>query len=124
MKNKDYTVIALALFALAGLPSVSLVQADQLTMLTGFGLPKRSLPSQFVDVNGTLFFVAGEPYRDLELWRSDGTAAGTSRVSKDLARLNSLVSVNRRLFFTSYDETSREGKLWRSDGTEAGTVLV
>ena len=58
MKNRNFTVIALTLYVLAGLPSFSLVQADQLTMLTDFGLPRSASPSQFVKVNGLLFFVA------------------------------------------------------------------
>ena len=77
-KKRNYTAIALAHYVVAGLPSFSLVQADQLTMLTDFGLPKSSFPSRFVDVNGMLFFVAGEG----ELWRSDGTTAGTFRCPK------------------------------------------
>jgi hypothetical protein len=42
MKNRDYTVIALALFALAQLLSLGLLQADQVTMLTDFGPPRSS----------------------------------------------------------------------------------
>lgn len=46
---------------LIGLASAFLVaahslQADQLTRLTDFGLPRSSNPTRLVDVNGTLFF--------------------------------------------------------------------
>src|SRR5688572_14034437 len=38
---------------------------------------------QATDVNGTLFFVANDDINGEELWKSDGTAAGTSLV-KDI----------------------------------------
>jgi hypothetical protein len=66
MKDRNPTVIALALLALAHLAALHLVHADQLTMLTDFGLPKSASPSQFIDVNGTLFFVVGWS----EWWRA------------------------------------------------------
>jgi hypothetical protein len=65
MKDKNRTVIAPALLTLAHLVALHLVQADQLTMLTDFGLPKSASPSQFVSVNGMLFFVAGVEYLTL-----------------------------------------------------------
>ena len=83
MKNKDYPVIALALFALAGVPDLSLVQADQLTRLTDFGVPRSSNPTRLVDVNGTLFFFVptdsgnGGRYLDVVAlrWPSGGSRA-------------------------------------------------
>jgi ELWxxDGT repeat protein len=87
-------------------------------------VPKSASPLQFVNVNGMLFFVAGvewSPLRGGELWRSDGTTAGTFRVRKGLP--SNLVNVNGTLLFTSYDEAQGD-ELWRSDGTEVGTVLV
>src|SRR5438132_330606 len=36
-----------------------------------------SSPDGLTDVNGTLFFVASDPTNGRELWKSDGTAAGT-----------------------------------------------
>jgi ELWxxDGT repeat protein len=82
-----------------------------------------------VDVNGTMYWVvsagASGPW---ELWKSDGTPAGTVRV-KTFAPWSggsapySLTSFDGHLFFSAGTaETGME--LWRSDGTEAGTVLV
>ncbi len=74
-----------------------------------------------------LFFACSETSVDnLELWASDGTAAGTFRVS-DLNPAGSsypgrMVALNGRLFFValgSGGETDRE--VWTSDGTTAGT---
>jgi ELWxxDGT repeat protein len=88
-------------------------------------------PKYLTNVNGTLFFNAGHTGYGggglvEELWKSDGTEAGTVMV-KDLnagspSRPRYLTNVNGTLFFTAYDNGDNE--LWKSDGTEAGTVMV
>jgi MYXO-CTERM domain-containing protein len=87
-----------------------------------------SNPSSMVNVNGTLFFAADDGVGGKELWKSDGTAAGTVLV-KDI-RPGSwgsdpayLTNVNGTLFFAA-DATGWGPELWKSDGTTAGTVLV
>ncbi|MFP2913773.1 hypothetical protein ACLESD_54090, partial [Pyxidicoccus sp. 3LFB2] len=63
-----------------------------------------------------------------ELWKSDGTEAGTVRV-KDIvpgpssSSPQGLVVMNGALYFNAWDATTGS-ELWRSDGTEAGTVRV
>ncbi len=59
-----------------------------------------------------------------ELWKSDGTAAGTVRVGHSGTTSNfsprDLTNVGGTLYFTaSTNETGRE--VWKSDGTAAGT---
>src|SRR5438552_3475935 len=87
-----------------------------------------SSPDGLTDVNGTLFFVASDPTNGRELWKSDGTAAGTVLV-KDIdpdsgsASRSELTDVNGTLFFAATDPTHGWGR-WKSDGTGAGTVLV
>ena len=67
-------------------------------------------------------------HRGAELWKSDGTAAGTVMV-KDIfpggfsSYPNSLVNLNGTLYFSA-DEDIAGNELWRSDGTDAGTTLV
>jgi ELWxxDGT repeat protein len=91
----------------------------------------------FAYVNGLLLFGAYDPLgtsgtgTGFELWRSDGTAAGTYLV-KDIAPGTSsgfgkqIITVGNRVFFRGSTEpgnSSRSG-LWVSDGTEAGTRQV
>jgi len=63
-----------------------------------------------------------------ELWKSDGTVAGTVLVKDIRPGIDGsfpglLTKVNGLLYFTADDgATGRE--LWKSDGTSAGTVLV
>ena len=87
-----------------------------------------SEPYYLTAVGNSLFFVAIDETHGDELWRSDGTEAGTEMV-KDIfpGKFNShpenLINVNGTLFFRASDGIHGE-ELWRSDGTEAGTVMV
>ncbi len=81
-----------------------------------------------VQIGSTLFFAAHDDDNGTELWRSDGTAAGTTLVRDINTGSNSsepsdLTAVDGVLFFTAREDTHGR-ELWRSDGTAAGTVLV
>jgi ELWxxDGT repeat protein len=70
------------------------------------------------DVSGTLFFRADDGTTGRELWRSDGTAAGTVLV-KDInpgpasSSPNELTAVNGTLFFRADDGTTGV-ELWKT----------
>lgn len=78
----------------------------------------------FTNVAGILFFVASaapQSGTQTGLWRSDGTARGTTLV-KQLAQISYPTALGPILYFAASDGT--HAGLWRSDGTASGTVLV
>ncbi len=82
----------------------------------------------FVVVGGTTFFSAFDAQNGTELWKTDGTSAGTVLI-RDIrpgatgANPSSLTNVNGTLYFRA-DDGANGTELWKSDGTSAGTVLV
>jgi ELWxxDGT repeat protein len=100
---------------------------------TGSGNSSNSGTGNLTDVNGTLFFtvtnsvIGGTTYAGYQVWKSDGTTAGTVPV-----KLNMYLSppaptwftnVNGTLFFSALSAANGM-ELWKSDGTDAGTVVV
>lgn len=78
--------------------------------------------------NNAIYFSAVDGVHGRELWKSDGTEAGTVMV-KDIRPGSGgsdpewLAVSNGVLYFSANDGVNG-GELWRSDGTEAGTVMV
>lgn len=87
-----------------------------------------------VTMNGLLYFFTGPRVvdvtdRNLELWATDGTAAGTRSMQHLLPAsvtmdFMSLTAVPGRLFFTAWAPDTSGRELWTSDGTAAGTHLT
>ncbi len=81
--------------------------------------------------NDLLYFVASDPVNGEEIWRSDGTQAGTKLFVNIAADNGDAVSSYPEcltvrkgiLYFTATDEIDGY-ELWASDGTEAGTHMV
>ena len=90
--------------------------------------PGSSTPYYFAASGGVLHFSADDGVNGRELWRSDGTAAGTTLVA-DIApgpassSPTTLVDGGGVLYFVATDGAAGR-ELWRSDGTAAGTALV
>lgn len=91
-----------------------------------------SIPGDFTVVGDKLFFITTEEPLRGQLWQSDGTEGGTTRVlpanpDADLTA-GELENVNGTLYFhgtSRIDETGhRSTGLWKSNGTAAGTVEV
>ena len=77
-------------------------------------------------VGNTAYFTASDE-DGTELWKSNGSVAGTKRVKdinagSDSSSPYALVAYNNQLFFGAND--GRGYALWRSNGTAAGTVKV
>ncbi len=85
-------------------------------------------PTYLTNVNGTIFFVDGDSAHGVELWKSNGTAAGTVMV-KDInpgprgSYPKALTNINGTLFFQA-DDGTHGTELWRSNGSAAGTYMV
>ncbi len=79
-------------------------------------------------IGNTLFFVANDGVTGDELWKSDGTAAGTVLVKDINSGLNNgaagfYTDFNGQIFFGG-DDPANGSEVWKSDGTAAGTVLL
>src|SRR5262249_28507718 len=88
-----------------------------------------SFQTYLVNLNGTLLMNADDGVTGRGLWRSDGTAEGTTQVTDIFpGNLSSdpraSVFLNGSLFFTTNTGTLGGGVLWKSDGTADGTTLV
>jgi ELWxxDGT repeat protein len=85
-------------------------------------------PRALFDLNGTLLFQGRNATAGAELWRSNGTAAGTLLV-KDLhpgpgsSLPGEFTRAGGTVFFRS-DAGSSTEKLWKTNGTRAGTQLL
>lgn len=86
------------------------------------------IPGQFAALNGNLFFSNYDSVHGMELWRSNGTPAGTIY----LRNLNPgaassfpghMAVINNSLYFSATDGAGGD-ELWQSNGTAAGTVKV
>jgi ELWxxDGT repeat protein len=83
--------------------------------------PLGSDPYFPTNVNGILYFRAGTAAAGFELWRSDGTAAGTQMV-RDInpgafsSNPTNLTNVNGTLFFTATDPVNGT-ELWRTSNS-------
>ncbi len=99
------------------------------------------IPNRLTAAGPLVFFTTAEPATGRELWKTDGTRAGTVLVEDILpgpgsglrqaydlpdVRDELFASLGGRLIFTA--DTGATGatgeELWTSDGTEAGTVLL
>ncbi|QDT71734.1 ELWxxDGT repeat protein [Lacipirellula limnantheis] len=85
-------------------------------------------PAMLVEVSNHVFFTARTQNAGQELWKSDGTVAGTV-VVKDITSglgdtyMRSLTNVEGTLYFFANDGVHGL-ELWKSDGTATGTVMV
>jgi ELWxxDGT repeat protein len=82
----------------------------------------------FAAINGALFFANDDPAHGMELWRSDGTAAGTGLfldINPGTASSfpGNFAVVNNTLYFSATTAVGSSA-LWSSNGTVTGTNAV
>ena len=72
----------------------------------------------FAELNGATYFPT-----DHELWRTDGSTAGTELITALEADRSDVVALHDRLYFIASD-AEHGSELWSTDGTAEGTQLV
>jgi len=110
------------------------------TMLKDINAGAESSITPFGDINtqilnGEFYFQANNGVNgsnNLELWKTDGTEAGTvmvKNINTDAVVENGkgltggLFLINNKIIFEAFD-TTHNRELWQSDGTTAGTVIL
>ena len=86
---------------------------------------RNSFDPQVTAVGGSFYFVASPELGSTQLWRTDGSTAGTEPVRSNGEvvsgfGIDELTAAGGKLFFATHNPD----RLWRSDGTEAGTFAV
>ncbi|MBX3411710.1 MAG: hypothetical protein KF708_03240 [Pirellulales bacterium] len=125
---------ALELWSSDGTEDGTVLIRDKLTSASGV-TSLGFIPRPSVVIDETLYFAASDGVDGAEgsfqLWKSDGTAAGTTMVTSVQGGVlpGELTNVNGTLFFTDWNSfftnfNANNNPLWRSDGTAGGTALV
>lgn len=117
----------------SGLELYSVTGTGQATLVTDLNPGSAgSSPANLVVMGDYVYFAATRPAEGREMWRSDGTEAGTQLVadlrtgksSSSPSRLRT-VGGDQLVFVATYAGTTNTGaELYVSDGTSAGTKLV
>jgi len=110
----------------AGLPSM--VKDINPGVADGMPLPAQGFTQYGREVNGTFMLNANDGEHGVELWKSNGTAAGTVMVKDVQPGSDSsnprFVTSTSVLYFSAMPGAPGAVELWTSDGTSDGTVGV
>jgi ELWxxDGT repeat protein len=117
-----FLVLAMVLFA--GFPGQ--IHAAPPYLVTDLNPSGSSSPNLLTNVNGTLYFTIFSGPNSDRLFKSNGTAAGTTAFGPSLPIGQiPMTASNGKLFFFASDGTNGGSvQLWRSDGTDSGTVKL
>src|SRR5688572_6579781 len=93
--------------------------------------PRDLTASDLIATDRHVYFRGKTEAHGAELWRTDGTPAGTALVrdiapGRESSHVRMLARVNDKVFFAAYEGggSSEVASIWTSDGTAEGTVLV
>jgi ELWxxDGT repeat protein len=97
------------------------IDAGPLTAFTGSG--------DFIKLEGNeIYFAATDNDYNYELWKSDGTTAGTiklSNIGATTPQIGHWNAINGKFVFSAFDNSLIYGReLWVTDGTPSGTALL
>jgi len=114
--------VLVVLLSLAAIAPASFAQAG-----ASGSTPGSSYPQAVGDIGGGFLFGAQGPHGD-GLWRTDGTPAGTERLTlfgsqgvfSETSTPNFPV-LGKYLYFTATTDATSGMQIWRTDGTAAGT---
>ena len=121
---------AVLLFLLLDLPALAQPAhqvVDLNTTLQDF-TPSLFTAQELVVLGTTVFFVENDGIHGTELWKTDGTAAGTVLVKDicpgDCASFPQQLTVWNGVLYFGADDGVHGVEPWRSDGTAAGTSMI
>lgn len=82
-----------------------------------------NLSNVSVILDGTFYFIAKDGTSNGELWKSDGTAEGTEKITDFLNyKVANLTLAGDQIFFIK--PANGKMQVWKSDGTKSGTLVV
>ena len=106
---------------------------DIKTVVTGFGsgglqTQLNTFEPRLVKIGNAVYFSADDGVNGVELWRSDGTATGTSMIKNAGSATATVAPQNfaaiGNILYYKFDDGANGIELWRSDGTATGTYMV
>lgn len=127
MKKITKLITSVALLLSAGINAQSPVLLKDVSAIADIGSdPSNDGPG--VELDGVYYFAANSAQGGNELWKSDGTEAGTSLVKdiwpgSDGSDPYDFRVFGSKVYFIAYNEENGE-ELWVTDGTSAGTQIA
>lgn len=73
---------------------------------------------KFVKFNGFIYFFVNQVNSNRELWRTNGTAAGTVKVKDNFGYTSEIIVLGGQMYFLDMFS------IWESDGTTQGTISL
>jgi ELWxxDGT repeat protein len=109
------------------------ISTNVITNIATFSIPSMyaNKDYSFKDFNNSVYFSGYDAVNGVEMWKTDGTAAGTSLFknintttgSNNSSFVYNMTVCNNALYFGADDGVNGR-ELWKTDGTIAGTLMI